>query len=107
MFTFRADRGEWIEIGATVTDPETKLPLDISGKTVTFTVRNGPRSTDTAATTDGKTAIVQDGAAGLAVVGCRIAAPGSYYATIAVGASTDGSGWPVVEMCAIKVSDTP
>lgn len=107
MITVTAQRGEWWEVGAAVTDPTTKRPRDISGRAVSVVVRSGPKVTDPLVAVDGVAASVIDGNSGTAAGGGRIATPGTYYGTFQIGSDADGAGWPVKDQFKLVITHCP
>src|SRR5512142_1518930 len=103
--TITAQRGEWFEFGAKLTDPVTKLPRDVAGKAVSLTVRDGPLSTDDAVTITGSASGIVSASGGDVWAGGRCATAGKYYATVTVGSASDGRGWPAVEMGLLEIKD--
>lgn len=107
MFTVPSKQvGEWFEVGAEFTDPVTKRPVDITGATITLTVRTGLASTSPAATVTGQVATVLDGTGGKASAGGRISTAGTYYGTLTAD-KTGEAGWPVKEVFTLRYEDCP
>jgi hypothetical protein len=107
MLEITQQRGEWWEVGATITNPITKQPRDISGKAVDVVVRRGPKEADPLVDVTGKVAAILDGPTGEAMAGGRCATPGNYYGTVIVGTEADGTGWPAKEPFKLTIKDCP
>jgi hypothetical protein len=105
MLTLTVEKGEWVELLATVTDRITGVAVDLSGATVAAIVRTGPLSTDTVVTT-ATGSVLLPSSAGKASVGFRLSSAGRVYAAVTVDkAGTDG--WPQIERATIQVQDHP
>ncbi len=107
MFSKQAQRGEWWEIGAKLTDPETGEPVDVTGRSVAVVVRTGPGASDSEVEVEEATGLVVDGPSGTVSGGGRNAAVGSYFGTLTVGLAGDGPGWPVKERFRLTITDCP
>ena len=107
LLKIEAQQGEWWEVGAVVTNPQTGQPRDISGKAVTLTVRAGLKDTDQLVALQDATTAVLDGAGGSAMGGARNTAAGHFYGSITIGQTTDGPGWPVKDRFELKITDCP
>jgi hypothetical protein len=105
MLTLTVEKGEWVEITATVTDRTTGNPVDLNGATIAASVRAGPLSTDAVVASATGTVLLPT-TQGQASVGFRLSTPGRVYAAVTVDKG-GASGWPQIERATIQVQDHP
>ena len=105
MLTLTVEKGEWVELLASVTDRVTGNAVDLTGATVAATVRSGPLSTDTLVTS-AVGSVLSPATAGKASVGFRLSSAGRVYAAVTVDKG-GADGWPQVERATIQVQDHP